>query len=1094
MQNVQQHRGVLSRMAEKQPDNDDDEGFGDFKFVSPSSNGSLYVNQDNGVEDEWGDFMDNFSQKQDFFGNRSLFQPFNGFTQTLNPTNPSQDLKTFDLFGDFSDHSTKATDSKLDHVECESYSVSSVAEKRWEKPQGALPLSIFGEEEVELESESNDPSVNDTPDPFPAKQSPSPVKNDVNFGPGLRLNDLIVNLYSEADQIKIENGSNSNLVDDGRGFKDAFSQNKIGNGESPVKVKYSQTDQIKIENGSNSNLVDGYDNIDDNGWEFNDAFSQNKVGDGESAVKVELTSDLSGVQVGKTTGTTIDQQFEVSDKWSQNPQGTLHKSGLRNGGLDSGDIFANSDWFSHKPAGVDNGFGLSTSMATQNDSISVSFIQANQNVNGNGLKSKSADDNFWDFKDAFSESGGVNFSSGKKEEQKVASFLDADGKVLAFDGKVQVSDKQSENSEGTLHKSGLRNGGLDSGDIFANSDWFSHKSAGLDNGFGLSTSMVTQNGSISVSCTKDNQNVNGNGLNSKSGGGKIDADDNFWDFKDAFSESGDVNSSSGKKEDQRVAGFPDSDVKVPAFDSKVQGNGKGHGDHQESSSLLSYSNGKLDADDSLFGKDVSSHKPANYVRNSTYDQGFGPNVSLTDFIDTLYSQAREIPAVNSRPTGDELSSVQVGVNSDLMNGEDDFDENSWEFKDAFSEIKADDEFRSIHADVSSANSTTGKPTEAQVGLNSDLMNGEDDFDESSWEFKDASPEIKTEGKIYVFNLSDTDKRFLSESKLKNFVDFYSRLKEESYRVALHHLDCLKEAQKVAALSGNDVKAMALFEEIQAVYKKLHKEEKTSEETYSKDLSTRKIYVNEFMNDPTFQVLESEYDLSRRISLAENDLNSAIELFEHAILMLKILSLGSVEEQSRYITTWSKMISACAQELKHGALIWKKSLLQTIHNKILSQVQGQRYFLALAEIYRVVEVLKASTTLYKPWILSNLKDPSVIFALLEECRSVWSESGLEEAVRSIPDPVSVGYDGTVMALLESIKSIHDLDVLALQNRVFSQRESICQLSGLSHAVVPDMKVVVWDGEHYFLKLANLWVNRISCDPPKTPHLRINYDDC
>ncbi|XP_043726000.1 uncharacterized protein LOC122672604 [Telopea speciosissima] len=896
-------------MAEKQADDDDDEEFGDFKFVSPSSNEPLYVSQDNGVEDEWGDFMDNFSQKQDFFGNQLIFQPFNGYTQTVNHTNPPQSQQSFDLFGDFSDHSPKATVLKLNHVETENNSASPVAEKRWEKPQGALPLSIFGEEEVE--SDSNNPSFNDTPDPFPVKKSPSPVKNEVKFGPGLRLNDIIVNLYSQADQIKIENGSNWNLVDG-----------------------------------------------DDNGWKFNDAFSQNKVGDRESAVK----------------------EFE----WEQ------------------------------------------------------------------------------------------------QEEQQLTNNL-------------KVSDRQSENSEGTLHKSGLSNVGLDSGDIFANSDWFSHKSAGLYNGFGLSTSMATQNGSISVSLTQANQNVNGNELNSKSGDGKINADDNFWDFKDAVSESENVNFSSGKKEEKMVADIPDADMKVLAFDGEVQGNGKWHGDHQESLSLPFFSNGKLDADDSLCGKDVSSHKPANYVRNSTYGQSFGPNVSLTDFIFTLYSQAGEIPAVNSTkgPTGDELSSAQVGVNSDLMNGEDDFDDNSWEFKDAFSETKADDEFNLIQVGVRFANS---KPTEAQVSLNCDLMNGEDDFDESSWEFKDASSETKTEGRSYVFNPSNTDIRFLSESKLKNFVDFYSRLKEESCSVALHHLDCLKEAQKVAVLSGNDVKAMAFHEEIQAAYKKLHKEDMISEEAYSKELSTRKICVNEFMNDPTFQVVESEYDLSKRISLAENDLNSAIELFKHAILILKILSLGSVEEQSKYITNWSKIISACAQELKHGALIWKQSLLQTIHKKMLSQLQGQRYFLALAEIYRVVEILRASATLYKPWILSNLEDPSIIFALLEECKTVWSESGLEEAVRSIPDPVSIGYDGTVMALLDSIKSIHDLDVLALQNRVFSQKESICQLSGLSCAVVPDMKVVVWDGEHYFLILANLWVNRISCDPPRTPHLRISYDDC
>ncbi|XP_042488435.1 uncharacterized protein LOC122068635 [Macadamia integrifolia] len=696
-------------MAENQADDDGDEGFGDFKFVSPSFNQSLSSHQDNKVrvEDEWGDFMDNFSPKQDFFGNPAPLS----FTQTLNPANPSQTSQSFDLFGGFSNHTTKTTDSKLNHIESERNSASPVAEKGWEKPQGAIPLSLFGEEDEE--SDSNNPSFNDTSDLFPAKQSSSPVKNEVKFGQDLRLNDLIVNLYSQADQVKIENGSNSNLVDDGD------------------------------------------ENFDDDGWQLKDAISQDNVGDGDSTVEVEETSGLSGVPVETTTGRTTDQQF-------------------------------------------------------------------------------------------------------------------------------QVNGKQSENLEGTLHKSGLSNGGLDSGDIFTTSDWLSHKSSGLDNGHDFFTSNATQNGSILGSFSQAKQNTAENGLNFKSGDGNIDADDNFWDFKDAFPESEDVNCPSGNKEEQKSTGFSYADVKVLAFDREVQGNGKGLGDHQEPLSLSFFSNGKLNADDSLYGEDVS-YKPANDLRNSTNGHGFDPSVSLTDLISTLYSQAEGIPVDNSmkKPTEDEFSSSKVGVNADLVNGEDNFDGNSWEFKDAFSETMVEDELSSIRVDVSSANST-GKPTEAQVGPNSDLS-GEADFDENSWEFSDAFSETNVEGQSYVFDISDADRRFPSESKLKNFVDFYSRLKEESRIVALHHLDCLKKAQKVAAISGEDVKAMALHEEIQVAYKKLHKEDVSSEEVCSEELSTRNIHAHAFMNDPKFQVLESEYDLSKRISLAENDLNSAIELFEHAIV-------------------------------------------------------------------------------------------------------------------------------------------------------------------------------------------------------------------
>lgn len=65
----------------------------------------------------------------------------------------------------------------------------------------------------------------------------------------------------------------------------------------------------------------------------------------------------------------------------------------------------------------------------------------------------------------------------------------------------------------------------------------------------------------------------------------------------------------------------------------------------------------------------------------------------------------------------------------------------------------------------------------------------------------------------------------------------------------------------------------------------------------------------------------------------------VELIKHATTMLKILTLVSLEEQSTYVSTWSKMLSVCAQELKHGAWIWKQSLEKKVHNQIISEPQG-----------------------------------------------------------------------------------------------------------------------------------------------------------
>lgn len=114
--------------------------------------------------------------------------------------------------------------------------------------------------------------------------------------------------------------------------------------------------------------------------------------------------------------------------------------------------------------------------------------------------------------------------------------------------------------------------------------------------------------------------------------------------------------------------------------------------------------------------------------------------------------------------------------------------------------------------------------------------------------------------------------------------------------------------------------------------------------------------------------------------------------------------------------------------------------------------GQKFILALGEIYRVVKVLGASARLFKLWVLLSSAKVD-IFVLLEECSTIWSSSGLEDALHCICDPVGFEYDATVQALLASIKHVHDLDVLPLQNHIFAQQKPICQLSLLTPEMVP-----------------------------------------
>ncbi|XP_058082271.1 uncharacterized protein LOC131230387 isoform X10 [Magnolia sinica] len=322
--------------------------------------------------------------------------------------------------------------------------------------------------------------------------------------------------------------------------------------------------------------------------------------------------------------------------------------------------------------------------------------------------------------------------------------------------------------------------------------------------------------------------------------------------------------------------------------------------------------------------------------------------------------------------------------------------------------------------------------------------------------------------------------------------FYSRLKDEARFFILDHLDDLKKAKKDAALSGDEIKVMAFDEEIQAAYEKVRVDNSFSGKVHPEEHPPRNICVLELLEvvqDPSLRGLETEYHLSKRISLAERDLSSAVGLLEHAMSVLQILTLASEEEQATYISAWLKMVSACAQELQRGSMIWKQSLQKNFHVQVLSKAQGLNYFLALGEIYRVSLVLRASVALYKPWILLKSRDSTDIFAFFEDCKTSWIDSGLKESLKRISDSADLEYAGTIKALLESIKYTHDLDEVSLYHHAFDQGEPICRLSLLPSGLIQDMKVVLWNGEHYFLKLANLWGNRVSCDPPRLPHIHV-----
>ncbi|KAL1561901.1 hypothetical protein AAHA92_04543 [Salvia divinorum] len=369
---------------------------------------------------------------------------------------------------------------------------------------------------------------------------------------------------------------------------------------------------------------------------------------------------------------------------------------------------------------------------------------------------------------------------------------------------------------------------------------------------------------------------------------------------------------------------------------------------------------------------------------------------------------------------------------------------------------------------------------SSVVSSSNLVDDDDD-DDGSWDFKDAS-EMRFGSEASLTSAVDAYMSKSSKLKLDNHLAFYLKLKEELCFIGKNHIDRLKNAQGDAVLSVEGARTESFDSEFQFLCNEL------AEDGAFQDRDTRDSHLHEFAEvllEPQFQRLESEYNLSQKLLIVEKDLGSYMELLRHTNAMLKILNIGTHEEQKVYLSLWSEMISVCAQELRHGASIWNDALKTHVHSQFLSEPQGKKFVLALGEVYRVVAVLGASAKLFKPWILSNSVDSPTIYILLEECHAVWSTSGLEEALASVSAPITL----SDTSLFKSIRHILGQDVRKLENYVFSEKESRCCLSLLTVGVVPDLKIVTWGNEQCFVTLANLWANMISRYPPNLPQLNI-----
>lgn len=145
--------------------------------------------------------------------------------------------------------------------------------------------------------------------------------------------------------------------------------------------------------------------------------------------------------------------------------------------------------------------------------------------------------------------------------------------------------------------------------------------------------------------------------------------------------------------------------------------------HRQALPLSIFGDEELETDGSSIHEDISTHAAVSHQINTAKSPV--PNISITDLISSLYSQV---------------------------------DQNT--------------------------NATENPPHPASTVLESVL--GDDDFDDDSWEFKDAVS--SDQDQTSITNLEYSPPNSLTKVQLDNLVDFYCKLKDESYFLALRLLD------------------------------------------------------------------------------------------------------------------------------------------------------------------------------------------------------------------------------------------------------------------------------------------------------------------
>ncbi|XP_044481589.1 uncharacterized protein LOC123208274 [Mangifera indica] len=271
---------------------------------------------------------------------------------------------------------------------------------QWEKTKGALPLSLFGEEEKE--DESSEPGLL-------FNGATQLKKTEKKVGSELNMSDLISNLYAGSEPSKVVSGTGLNLDSNGLGLKRSASN--LDSNCSGLKLENWDSYGLKSEskgldlkrsvsnfeiNGSSLKLEDwgSYGlNLDSKGSDLKGSVSNLGLNGMDSKINLDsngfnpvLDEDDDGCEF-KAVETKLpngDFNFKGNNKGTGNSEGAQQAFVFENGAQVPTGLFASSNGMTLKSGELDFGFDFSKSSLT---SVGINCLFTNsEQKNDSGVQ------------------------------------------------------------------------------------------------------------------------------------------------------------------------------------------------------------------------------------------------------------------------------------------------------------------------------------------------------------------------------------------------------------------------------------------------------------------------------------------------------------------------------------------------------------------------------------------------------------------------------------------------------------------------------------------------------------------------------------